>query len=398
MAQADLSSFRSRQQVASSRDKMAAEQNAALALETRTAELDADRKTFNTLLVQLKTGDAAAQSEALRALATSPAMTENAAVGNLYRQLLIYQDRLDSMTTGPWRASASNPDVIQVKALAGSTEKNLVDAVSSHVKSLDARIDALGGLKQRSASSMEVLPAMAEEENRLNRRVDALAGLGDGLRKDYQRARMSEAVEAGDVDVVDLADVPYAPLLTASAIKLALGVVLGLLLGLVLAYLLEALNTSIRRPEDLEAVLHIPGLAVIPRITSGSGKGRSRLRGLLGGGKSSPQNRLAHVRRADVLDRHRGVPQPPDEPDLVGWGRGPQDAGRHQRRTRRGQDPHRRQSRRDPRLRRAPGPARGLRYPPPAGARAVPLPRSPGLMELLTTSVTRGRHGRAART
>ncbi len=288
-AQADLSSFRSRQQVASSRDKMAAEQNAALALETRTAELDADRKTFNTLLVQLKTGDAAAQSEALRALATSPAMTENAAVGNLYRQLLIYQDRLDSMTTGPWRASASNPDVIQVKALAGSTEKNLVDAVSSHVKSLDARIDALGSLKQRSASSMEVLPAMAEEENRLNRRVDALAGLGDGLRKDYQRARMSEAVEAGDVDVVDLADVPYAPLLTASAIKLALGVVLGLLLGLVLAYLLEALNTSIRRPEDLEAVLHIPGLAVIPRITSGSGKGRSRLRGLLGGGKSSPQ-------------------------------------------------------------------------------------------------------------
>ena len=50
-------------------------------------------------------------------------MTENAAVGNLYRQLLIYQDRLDSMTTGPWRASASNPDVIQVKALAGSTEQ-----------------------------------------------------------------------------------------------------------------------------------------------------------------------------------------------------------------------------------------------------------------------------------
>ena len=59
-AQAELSSFRSRQQLASSRDKMAAEQNAALALETRTAELDADRKTFNALLAQLKTGDDAA--------------------------------------------------------------------------------------------------------------------------------------------------------------------------------------------------------------------------------------------------------------------------------------------------------------------------------------------------
>ena len=43
---------------------------------------------------------------------------------------------------------------------------------------------------------------------RLNRRVDALAGMGDDVRKDYQQARMAEAVEAGDVDVVDLADVP----------------------------------------------------------------------------------------------------------------------------------------------------------------------------------------------
>jgi len=126
---------------------------------------------------------------------------------------------------------------------------------------------------------------MAEEEARLSRRVDALAGLGDELRKDFQKARMAEAVEAGDVDVVDLADVPYAPVLTASAVKLALGVLLGLMLGLIFAYLLEALNTSIRRPEDLEAVLHVPGLAVIPRITGGSAGRRSRLRALLGSGK-----------------------------------------------------------------------------------------------------------------
>jgi tyrosine-protein kinase Etk/Wzc len=128
---------------------------------------------------------------------------------------------------------------------------------------------------------------MAEEEMRLNRKVDALANQSDELRKDYQQARMAEAVEAGDVDVVDLADVPYAPLLTASALKLALGLAVGLMLGLVLAYLLEALNTSVRRPEDLEAVLHVPGLAVIPRISGGSGNGRGRLRGLLGAGKGA---------------------------------------------------------------------------------------------------------------
>ena len=284
-AQAELSSFRSRQQLASSRDKLAAEQSAQLQLETRLAELDADRRTFGALQQQLKSGDEAARADALRALATAPAMTENAAVGNIYHQLLVYQDRLDSMTTGPWKASASNPDVIQLKGLASSSQAKLVDAVGSQLASLDARIAALNTLRRQSGASIELLPAMAEEEMRLSRRVDALAGLGDELRKDFQKARMAEAVEAGDVDVVDLADMPYAPVLTASALKLALGIVLGLLLGLVLAYLLEALNTSFRRPEDLEAVLHVPGLAVIPRISGGTANGRSRLRGLLGGGK-----------------------------------------------------------------------------------------------------------------
>ena len=72
-------------------------------------------------------------------------------------------------------------------------------------------------------------------------------------------------------------------------LKLALGVFLGLILGLVVAYTLEALNTSVRRPEDLEAVLRVPGLAVIPRITSGSRHGGSHLRKLLGSGKGKSE-------------------------------------------------------------------------------------------------------------
>jgi tyrosine-protein kinase Etk/Wzc len=284
-AQAELSSFRSRQQLASSRDKLAAEQSAVLALDQRAAELDADRQAFSSLQQQLKSGDEATRSQALRALATAPAMTDNPAVGTLYHQMLVYQDRLDSMTTGPWRAAPTNPDLIQLKGLASSTRDKLVDAVNSHVKSIDARIAALGSLRRQTGASMQVLPAMAEEEMRLSRRVDALAGMGDELRRDFQKARMSEEVEAGDVDVVDLADVPYSPMLSASALKLALGLALGLFLGLIVAYILEALNTSIRRPEDLEAVLHVPGLAVIPRITGGSSNGRSRLRALLGSPK-----------------------------------------------------------------------------------------------------------------
>ena len=225
---------------------------------------------------------------------------------------------------------------------------------------------------RKSGASIEVLPAMAEEEMRLNRRVDALAGLGDDLRKDYNRARMAEAVEAGDVDVVDLADVPYAPVLTASAVKLALGLVLGLMLGLLLAYLLEALNTS-----DAAA--------------RGSRGGAARARS---GGDSADHRRLRQ--RPVAPARRCWAPASSSATSAGSLMSGGQtfsigiEAFRNLRTSLiwsdggealktlvvtsaapgRGQDPHRRQSRRHPGVRRPSRAARRLRHPPARGSTA----------------------------
>ncbi len=166
-------------------------------------------------------------------------------------------------------------------------------------------MDALNALKSQSAASIQVLPAMAEEEMRLNRRVDALASLGDDLRPDYSKARMAEEVEAGDIDVVTLAAVPYAP--AAHRVRAQAG---ARTLARARArphaspILLEALNTSVRRPEDLEAVLHVPGLAVIPRISGGSRHG------------AVPSPRAA--RRGQGQGRRRGSPMSGDQTFSIG--------------------------------------------------------------------------------
>jgi uncharacterized protein involved in exopolysaccharide biosynthesis len=237
-AQADLSSFRSRQQLASSESKLSATQAAILQLDAQVAQLEADRQTFGALQQQLKSSDEGVRDQALRALATSPAIAENPSVGGLYQNQLRYQQRLDSMTTGPWRSSAENPDLVQLKALARTNQGQLVEAVGSQVQTIDARIRALTGLRNRTGASIQILPAMAEEEMRLDRRVNALATMGDELRKDFQKARMAEAVEAGDIDVVALAPLPTDPGVSGSAVRIGLGVALGLMLGLILAYIL----------------------------------------------------------------------------------------------------------------------------------------------------------------
>jgi polysaccharide biosynthesis transport protein len=284
-AQSELAAFRSRQQLASTQDYANRQQTDMLTLDARRAELEADRATFGALLSQLKKGGAAGEAEALRALAASPAMAENPSVSNYYRQLELNQYKLDSMTTGPWRAAPTNPDLIQLKSLIASTKAQLRQAVSSHVSTLDARITALRNLGARSGERLQLLPAMAEEEARLTGRVQTLTSTSDEVRREYQKARMAEEVEAGDLDIVDLAGTPYAAIWATAPLKLGLGLLLGLLLGTGGAFLLEALNTSIRKPEDLELALHVPGLAVIPRLASGSPAPPKR--GLLRPGKKA---------------------------------------------------------------------------------------------------------------
>lgn len=282
-AQADLAGFRSKQQLASTQDLLNAQQTSMIELDMRRTQLEADRSTFQALLNQLKKGGDAGESEALRALASSPALADNPTVSNTFRQLELYQFRVDSMTTGPWKAAPTNPDLIQLKSLITSTKANLRQAVASHVSSLDATIGSLRGLRARQGASLQLLPAMAAEEARLTGRVQTLTSASDQVRQEYQRARMAEEVEAGDVEIVNLADLPYVPQWTTTPLKLALGLLLGLMLGSGLAFLLEALNTSIRKPEDLELALHLPGLAVIPRLTANSSAPQKR--GLLRPGK-----------------------------------------------------------------------------------------------------------------
>jgi len=312
-AQAELATFRSRQSLASSASALAAIQENLITLDTRRTLLEADRNTFRTLQGQLKSSKETARAEALRALATSPALGDNLAVADLYRQLSINEYKLDSMMTGPWAAAPTNPDVVRLRSQISSTQQQLTRAVGSHISSLDAQIGSLNGLRGRSASSINVLPAMAQEELRLNRRVEALSSIGDETRQEYQRARMAEEVEAGDIEIVDFAAQPYAPVWQTSTLMLGLGFLLGFLLGGGLSFLLEHLNTSIRRPEDVESMLHLPGLAVIPRLTPGPVGPQARLAGLLGGGGKSKKSPVS-----DPGGRSAAVLGTPAQPFSIG--------------------------------------------------------------------------------
>lgn len=265
-AQGDLSTFRSRQRIANSADELAMRQAALMTLDTRRGEMEANRHVFRALLTQLESTDDSARVEGLRTLAYSPEIATDPIVGSLYQQLLVYRTRLDSLTTGPWRSSSTNPDVVQLKQLLSSSQQELVRAVRANLQSLEQRTAALGSMRSSQSSQIQALPALEAEETRLGQQVVALGSLADQLRLDHQKSRMSEELAAGDIDVVDLASRPYRPVGVPWWVKVGLALFVGLAGGAGVAVLLESRNHSIRAPEELRLTLPVPGLGIIPHV------------------------------------------------------------------------------------------------------------------------------------
>jgi succinoglycan biosynthesis transport protein ExoP len=269
-AQANLSGFRSRHELANSANRVTAQQSAIMTLDVQLGELQTELRVFKTLLSQMESPDDSARAEGLRSLAYSPEVATDRIVERIYEQVLIYHTRLDSLTTGPWQSSGANPDVVQLRQLLRSAENELGRAIRTRVKSLETRIDAVTELRNSTTNDMQALPAFQAEEARLDQQVSTLSDFANQLRLEFQRSQLSEELAAGDIEIVDLASEPYLPAGIPWWVKTAVALVLGLGLSSGLAVFLEMRNRSIREPEQLEQILQVPGLGVIPPIAEGA--------------------------------------------------------------------------------------------------------------------------------
>jgi capsular exopolysaccharide synthesis family protein len=149
-----------------------------------------------------------------------------------------------------------------------------VSAVRGHTLYLNERIAAFGGIQSRNVGSIRSLLRAESEEAALIEQAEPFRQMGDQLREEYQKARIAEAVGVGHLEIVDLATLPYQPVDSGLYLKLAIGLMLGLALGGGSAFARDAVNTSIRRRQELEEILQVPTLGVIPPTLTSVAQGR----------------------------------------------------------------------------------------------------------------------------
>ena len=276
VAQANYSAFRSSRQVFSSTQAAGAEQTNLISIDTRRTELQAQKATFQSLLNQAR-GAGSNPAAVLNTIASSPGIAENPVVQQSYQQFEAYQRARDSLINAG--AAPTNPDVVAIASLIKPAADKMMDAVEAQINSLDAQIQALDRMRAAGATRIASAPAAETQELELAEQVQTVQQMSRQLQDELQRARMAEAVEGGQVEIVQLATSPGYQINTAKKKKLTTGGILGVLLGCIVAILLDGLNSSVRKRSDIEKLLGLPSLAVIPRLphSNGRGKGVTRL-------------------------------------------------------------------------------------------------------------------------
>lgn len=80
--------------------------------------------------------------------------------------------------------------------------------------------------------------------------------------------------KANNVQVIDKANVPKAPIKPNKIMNIAIAAVLGIMISLFVIFLLEYMDNKIKTPQDIEKHLGLPLLGVVPHESKGKRGGK----------------------------------------------------------------------------------------------------------------------------
>ncbi len=163
----------------------------------------------------------------------------------------------------------------QIQAVLHETKKELQSLLNAYRTREADLLQRMGQLRRENLS----LPEKGLQLVRLQRDVELQESLYSQLKEKYQETLIQESGRVEEITVVKPAVTPAQPFNIPSKIMIVVtGIVMGLIIGIVFAFLGEVFDTSMGTIEDVEELLNVPVLGVIPQLGS-DGKGKKRADG-----------------------------------------------------------------------------------------------------------------------
>ncbi len=155
--------------------------------------------------------------------------------------------------------------------VAGSdpiAQQILAGIVNAEVKihSLAGKIDALDQLIARYKEQLRKLPEKEVQLAELTRRASVARDVYSMLLNKLQETKIAEAGKVSDAKIVDPAYPPEKPVKPKPRRDLLLALIFGLFLGVGLAFVVEVFDDTVKTSEEVESLLSLPVLGIIPSM------------------------------------------------------------------------------------------------------------------------------------
>jgi capsular exopolysaccharide synthesis family protein len=171
------------------------------------------------------------------------------------------------------------PKIVELNAKMEQIRADIAREVHNVIKSVDFELDAAQKTEAGLTAALEEFKSQAQDlavkeipYNALEREATNNAKVYEMLLGRSGEADLSRLLRVNNVNVLDAALLPGAPISPRVPLNLALALVVGLLLGVGLAVALEFMDRSIKTQDDIDA-LGVPFLGIVPSIDTSTGAG-----------------------------------------------------------------------------------------------------------------------------
>ena len=172
-------------------------------------------------------------------------------------------------------SSTLGPNLPRMKALQQQIDELTHQITAEHARlETQARENFRAAQKTEQATEHEVEARKTEAYSQgddmvrytlLQREYEQNRTLYDALKQKLETAKIESGLGATEVDQVDKAIPPVNPTIRSTLSLVALNGLFFILGGIVISFIVESLDTSLHNIHELESMMQMPSLAVIPR-------------------------------------------------------------------------------------------------------------------------------------
>jgi succinoglycan biosynthesis transport protein ExoP len=221
------------------------------------------------------------------------------------------------------------PKIVELDAKMEQIQRDIAREVHNVIASVDYELQAATNTEAGLTAALEGFKQQAQDlavkeipYNSLARETTNNAKVYEMLLGRSGEADLSRLLRVNNVDVLDAALLPGAPISPRVSLNLGLALVIGLLIGVGLAVVLEFMDRRIKTQDDIDA-LGLPFLGIVPSIDTstthgggyyekggGSRSGRTRRRKLVaieGDAKINYDNYVHDYPKSQVAESLRSI-------------------------------------------------------------------------------------------